>query len=190
MHAIKNYVGLVETFSGFQPDMLAEHFKLYEGYVNKYNEICLALATVEKKGNYSYAPHSELVRRKSVAWNGAKLHELYFEALSSSGSPASSELAAALEKNFGSMETWKQDLLACASATPGWVLLVQNQDEGILEHYVVFEHQNNVPVGVNIILALDCWEHAFAKQYGTNKSAYLDAFFAHLDFVIVSSRLK
>ncbi|MBI2485121.1 superoxide dismutase [Candidatus Uhrbacteria bacterium] len=176
MHDVKNYQHLIGSLPGFNADLIEEHLKLYEGYVKKYNEICATLPNVEKKGNYSYAPHSELVRRKSVAWNGAKLHELYFDALTPSGSVIPSVLEVALVKSFGSMDAWKQDLLACASATPGWVLLVNNRGEETLEHYVVFEHANNVPAGVEILLALDCWEHAFAKQYGTNKSAYLEAF--------------
>ena len=189
MHTIKSYAHLVGTLSGFESSLIEDHLKLYEGYVKKYNEICEALATVEKKGNYSYAPHSELVRRKSVAWNGTKLHELYFDALEPQGSGASRELESALVKSFGSMDAWKQDLVACASATPGWVLLVNNRDRGVLEHYVAFEHANNVPAGVDILLALDCWEHAFARQYGINKPAYLDAFLAHMDLAAVSARL-
>ena len=60
------------------------------------------------------------------------------------------------------------------------MILAQQIDDGTLQHYVVYEHQNNYPAEVRVILALDCWEHAFAKQYGTNKGAYLNAFFENL----------
>lgn len=189
MHQIKDYGHLIGQLEGLNADLLEEHLKLYEGYVKKYNEINERLGSVERMGNYSYAEHSELIRRRSVAWNGAKLHELYFDALTPNGSEFGSVLQQALERDFGSIEAWKEDVKACASATPGWVLLVQNLDDGVLQHYVVYEHQNNYPAEVKVIMALDCWEHAFAKQYGTNKGAYLEMFFKHLNGKVLSERV-
>lgn len=189
MHEIKSYEHLISSLEGFNADLLEEHVKLYEGYVKKYREINEKLGSVEKVGNYSYAEHSELTRRRSVAWNGTKLHELYFDALISGGRGFDEKMEALLVKDFGSIEAWKEDLKACASATPGWVLLVQNVDDGVLQHYVVYEHQNNYPAEVKVIMALDCWEHAFAKQYGTNKGAYLEMFFRHLDGKVLSERV-
>ncbi len=180
MHHLKDYAHLIGHLEGFNADLIEEHIKLYEGYVKKHNEINEKLGGVEKTGNYSYAEHSELVRRRSVAWNGTKLHELYFDNLTPGGTELGSGLVSLLERGFGSVTAWKDDLKACAAATPGWVLLAQNLDEGTLRHYVVYEHHNNYPAEVRVIMALDCWEHAFAKQYGTNKVAYLDAFLKNL----------
>lgn len=190
MHHVKDYSHLIGKLDGFNADLVEEHIKLYEGYVKKYNEINERLGSVEKIGNYSYAEHSELVRRRSVAWNGTKLHELYFDALTPGGSELGEKLTQALERNFGSVDAWKEDLKACAAATPGWVILAQNLDDGALQHYVVFEHMNNYPAEVRVILALDCWEHAFAKQYGTNKAAYLEAFLANMDGEEMTRRLS
>ena len=178
MHPIKDYAHLVGHLDGFNADLIEEHLGLYAGYVKKYNEINERLGSVERVGNYSYAEHSELIRRRSVAWNGTKLHELYFDNLTEGGMELGLKIA--LERNFGSVNAWKDDLKACANATPGWVILAQQIDDGTLQHYVVYEHQNNYPAEVRVILALDCWEHAFAKQYGTNKGAYLNAFFENL----------
>lgn len=190
MHEVKDYSGLAGALEGFNADLIEDHLKLYAGYVKKYNEINEKLGSVEKKGNYSYAEHSELVRRRSVAWNGTKLHELYFENMTGGGSEMSSDLKSMIERDFGSLEAWQEDLKACASATPGWVLLVQNEDDGVLQHYVVFEHMNNFPAGVNLLLVLDCWEHAFAKQYGTDKGSYVKAFLSNLHWEEVGKRLK
>lgn len=189
MHQLRDYSALVHQLDGLNPDLLEEHLKLYEGYVKKYNEINEKLGSVERAGNYSYAEHSELIRRRSVAWNGVRLHEIYFEGLTPGGFEASDAFRAMLERDFGSFDAWKEDMKACASATPGWVLLVQNTEDGALQHYVVYEHQNNYPADVRVLLALDCWEHAFAKQYGTNKGAYLETFFNHLDLKKAESRL-
>lgn len=181
MHKEKDYSELVGSLEGLNADLIEEHLKLYSGYVKKYNEINERLESVSKTGNYSYAEHSELIRRRSVAWNGTKLHEIYFDCIAPGGvHEPSSELKSMLERDFGSVEAWKEDLKACASATPGWVLLAQGLEDGILRHYVVYEHMNNYPAEVKVIMALDCWEHAFAKQYGTDKASYLDAFLKNL----------
>ena len=189
MHQTKNYEYLIGKLDGFNADLIKEHLGLYAGYVKKYNEINEKLGSVEKTGNYSYAEHSELIRRRSVAWNGARLHELYFDSMTPGGTEIGEGLKAGLERDFGSIETWKEDLKACASATPGWVLLVRNPVSDTLQHYVVYEHQNNYPAEVNVILALDCWEHAFAKQYGTNKGAYIEAFLGNLHGEELEKRL-
>jgi len=189
MHHLIDYTHLIGTLEGFNADLLEEHLKLYEGYVKKYQEINEKLVSVERVGNYSFAEHSELIRRRSIAWNGTRLHELYFEALTPGGSELGEKLKGGLEHNFESVEAWKEDLKACASATPGWVLLVENVDDGVLQHYVVYEHQNNYPAEVRVLLALDCWEHAFAKQYGTNKGAYLEAYFKNVNLKKAESRL-
>ena len=186
-HKEQNYSHLIGNLEGLNADMVEEHLGLYVGYVKKYNEINAAMASVEASGNYSHAPHSELVRRRSVAWNGTRLHELYFEALINGGKEMPKRLREPMIEHFGSVESWEKDLRCCASATPGWVILGEHA-EGRLEHFVVYEHQNNYPAEVRALLTLDCWEHAFAKQYGTNKGAYLDAFLGNVDWEVVASR--
>ena len=77
---------------------------------------------------------------------------------------------------------------AAASSTPGWVLLTKNNVDWQLHTYIMFEHHIGLPVNQEIIFALDCWEHAFMIDYGTNKAEYLKAFFENVDWNIVSKR--
>ena len=57
-----------------------------------------------------------------------------------------------------------------------------------MHHYVVYEHHIGLPVHQEVILALDCWEHAFMIDYGTKKAAYLDAFISNIDWDTVNER--
>lgn len=169
---------------------LEAHFGLYGGYVKKLNEIEERLKTADRSSaNYSYGEFSELKRREAVAFNGAYLHEMYFENLSGEKSTVSQELAALINASFGSMEAWEADLKACGGSTPGWVLLTYSEIDKALHHYIMYEHHIGLPVGQKIILAMDCWEHAFMIDYGTKKADYLNAFISNINWDVLNKRL-
>lgn len=188
-HSAHDFSSLLGSLEGISDAQLEAHFGLYQGYVKKLNEIEEKLKTVDRSlTNYSYGEFSELKRREAVAFNGTYLHQLYFENLSGTDSAPSEALAAALASQFGDMASWEADILASAASTPGWVLLTYNKVDQSLHHYVVYEHHIGLPVHQEVILALDCWEHAFMIDYGTKKAAYLDAFISNIDWDTVNER--
>jgi superoxide dismutase, Fe-Mn family len=188
-HSATDFSSLLGKLKGISDAQLEAHFGLYNGYVKKLNEIEEKLQTADRtKTNYSFGEFSELKRREAVAFNGAYLHQLYFENLSGDESIPDEALAAAIIGKFGDMATWEADLRASAASTPGWVLLTYNKVDKSIHHYVVYEHHVGLPVHQEVILALDCWEHAFMIDYGTKKAAYLDAFVSNIDWGVVSER--
>ncbi|MFA5793193.1 MAG: Fe-Mn family superoxide dismutase [Candidatus Gracilibacteria bacterium] len=190
-HTAKDFVSLLGTLDGITDAQLSAHFKLYEGYVKKLNEIEEKLITVDKSlSNYSFGEFSELKRREAVAFNGAYLHQMYFENLSGVKSEPSVELKTAIENSFGSLEGWEKDLRASAGSTPGWVLLTFNKIDQKLHNYIMFEHHLGLPVHQVPLMALDCWEHAYMIDYGISKPDYVTAFLKNLNWGIVSERLS
>lgn len=188
-HEQKDFSNLLGSLDGISDPQLEAHFGLYAGYVKKLNEIEEKLKSVDRSlTNYSFGEYSELKRREAVAFNGAYLHELYFENLSGEGGEPSEALKAAIESAFGSLEAWETDIKASASSTPGWVLLTWNKKDESLHHYIMFEHHIGLPVHQVPILALDCWEHAFMIDYGTKKGEYLTAFLKNVNWNIVNDR--
>ena len=189
-HQAKDFSTLI-GLKGFSEKQLKDHFTLYQGYVKKLNEIENKLKTTDKSTpNYSYNEYSELMRRRVVAFNGTYLHQLYFENINKTPGTSSKELQEATTTSFGNWDTMIKELRAAAGSTPGWVLLTNNKIDGTLSVWIMFEHHIGLPAHQEILLALDCWEHAFMIDYGINKTAYLDAFFAATDWGIVSERLK
>tara|TARA_Y100000310_G_scaffold216676_1_gene217741 strand:- start:182 stop:763 length:582 start_codon:yes stop_codon:yes gene_type:complete len=186
----KNFSNLLGNLEGISDEQLKAHFKLYEGYVNKLNEIREKLASQDKsKANYSFGEFSELKRREGVAFNGAFLHELYFENLGSEGE-RSEELKKAVDEAFGSWENFHDDVVGCAVSTPGWVLVTLDKTDGKVHTCVLYEHHIGLPVHQEIILALDCWEHAFMIDYGTDKASYLKAFTKNVNWEVVNKRFE
>lgn len=190
-HDVKNFDHLIGDVKGLSEKQLKAHFGLYQGYVKKLNEIEEKLKTVDRAAaNYSFGEFSELKRREAVAFNGAYLHELYFENLAGTSVPISNALKKDVERCFGSYEKWIEDLKASASSTPGWVLVTFNAKDKMLHNYILFEHHIGLPAFQQIILALDCWEHAFMIDYGTNKADYLKTFIENVNWKVVNQRFE
>lgn len=189
VHMVKDFSHLLGTLDGLSDAQLQAHFKLYEAYVKKLNEIEEKLQTEDRSlANYSYGSYSELKRREAVPFNGTYLHQMYFENLTAPGTEATDALKVALEKGFGSLANWETDLKAAASSTTGWVLLTWNLVDKSLHHYIMFEHHIGFPIHQIPLLALDCWEHAFMIDYGIKKPDYLAAFMKNLNWQVVNER--
>lgn len=188
IHEAKDFSYLKGKLKGISHAQLDAHLGLYQGYVKKINEIEEKLKNQDKNAaNYSFGEFSELKRREAVALNGTYLHELYFENLGLAGGPSTAVQAAA-KKAFGSWETLIADMKSSAVSTPGWVVLTRSRIDGKLHTYILYEHHTGLPVHQDIILALDCWEHAFMIDYGTKKMDYLAAFFENVNWDVVNKR--
>ena len=190
-HEARNFDHLLGKIQGISDNQLKQHFTLYQGYVKKINEIETKLATTDNStANYSFNEYSELKRREAVAFNGSYLHEIYFENLTGGGSAPSDALKAAAVASFGSWENYVKDCRMAGTSTPGWVLTTHNRVDGKLHNYIAFEHHLNIPIHQDIVMALDCWEHAFMIDFGIKKADYFDAFFKNCDWAMVSKRLE
>lgn len=190
IHQMKDFDSLLGQIPGISDAQLRAHFGLYAGYVKKLNEISEKLATVDPStANYSYSEYSELKRREAVAFNGSYLHQMYFENLAAPGQTPGEQFKAAVEKSFGSWDRYVADMRAGAGSTPGWVVTTWSRVDQRLHNYVMYEHHIGLPVHQEVVLALDCWEHAYMIDYGTAKAKYLDAFLSSVNWQVVEQRL-
>ncbi len=189
-YEIKNYSNLLDKLSGFlSKTQLEAHFKLYEGYVNKLNEIEKKLKNEDpSKANYSFNEFSELKRREAVAFNGAFLHELYFENLGNEGAEPSVKLNGDIKKRYGTLDKLFSILAGIAISEPGWALLTYNRIDGQLHTYLLEEHHIGLPVHQELILVIDSWEHAYMIDYGIAKDKYMEGIFKHINWEIVNKR--
>ena len=172
---------------GISREAVEAHYKLYEGYVAKRNEILGRLAEVDvSAANQVYSDVRALKVELSFAVGGVKNHELYFEHLGGYGGEPEGPVADLIARDFGSSEAWRTDLKATGMAGRGWAWTAYDWDEGRLFNYVG-DAQNTFPVwNTTPLVALDVYEHAYFLDYRTDRAAYIDAFFNNLDWGVVN----
>jgi Fe-Mn family superoxide dismutase len=169
------------------------HMRLYEGYINKMNEIDLKLATIEdlKDANATYSEYRALKRGETFALNGVILHEYYFENIGEGDTtPDDDTVQKYLSKEFGSFENWKEHFIATAKSSRGWVVLCYDVRSDRFRNISLDAHDlGNIALSIPI-LVLDMYEHAYFLQYKDNKTEYIHNFMKNIDWSVVSARLE
>ena len=172
---------------GISRDTVEAHYKLYEGYVNKRNEILRELDGVDLgSANQVYSQIRVLKVELTFAIGGIKNHEIYFEHLGGLGGDPDGAFGQLVARDFGSAEAWRADLKATGMAGRGWAWTAYDWDEGRLFNYIG-DAQNTYPIwNATPLVALDVYEHAYFLDYQTDRAAYIDAFLANLDWTTVN----
>jgi Fe-Mn family superoxide dismutase len=172
---------------GISRETVEAHYRLYEGYVNKRNEILERLSSVDlAAANQIYSEFRALKIELSFAIGGIKNHEIYFEHLGGNGGAPEGLIGRLIERDFGSVEDWARDLKATGMAGRGWAWTAYDWDEGRLFNYAG-DAQNTFPIwNAAPLVALDVYEHAYWLDFQTDRASYIDAFFANLDWDVVN----
>jgi Fe-Mn family superoxide dismutase len=177
--------GLFEL-DGISRGAIEAHYKLYEGYVNKRNEILGKLAGVDLgSANQVYSEIRALKVELSFAVGGIKNHEIYFEHLGGDGGDPDGLIGQLIKRDFGSVAAWRADLKATGMAARGWAWTAYDWDEGRLFNYLG-DAQNTYPIwNATPLVALDVYEHAYFLDYRTDRASYIDRFFDNLDWTTI-----
>ncbi|MBW8815972.1 MAG: Fe-Mn family superoxide dismutase [Caulobacterales bacterium] len=156
--------------------LVSHHDNNYAGAVKRLGAIRGELGALDMATAPGYRLNG-LKREELIAWNSMVLHDLYFAGLGAKAAP-SSALAAAVERDFGSLDRWGAEFVAMGKALgggSGWVLLTFSRHDGRLVNTWAADHTMTLADGAPI-LALDMYEHAYALDYGAKAGAYVDAF--------------
>lgn len=181
----------VRELHGISQKTLEEHYKLYEGYVKKWNEIVGELRDVDtESSNQISSKFRALSVEMTFALSGIKNHEIYFGHLGGEGGEPSGALVEQIAKDFGSFEDWKRIFKASGMAGRGWAWLVWDHD--LQRLLVIVGDSQNTYANWNSkpLVALDVYEHAYFVDYGTKRADYIDAFFQNLDWSVVEKNFE
>jgi len=172
---------------GISSATIESHYKLYEGYVNKRNEILQKLDGVDlSSANQAYSEFRALKVDLTFAVGGIKNHEIYFEHLGGGGGDPKGVAGDLIRRDFGSVDAWRADLKATGLAGRGWAWTAYDWDEGRLFNYIG-DSQNTFPIwNATPLVALDVYEHAYFLDYQTDRASYIDAFLNNLDWAVVN----
>ncbi len=172
---------------GISREAVEAHYKLYQGYVNKRNEVLGKLADADLgAANQVFSDLRSLKLDLTFAIGGIKNHEIYFEHLGGSGGDPAGVFGELVRREFGSVDAWKADLKATGMAARGWAWTAYDWDEGRIFNYLG-DAQNTFPVwNATPLVALDVYEHAYFIDFATDRASYVDAFFNNLDYDVVN----
>jgi superoxide dismutase, Fe-Mn family len=177
-----------ENLDGISPKTLAVHHdKLYAGYVAKADEVTTKLKELAASGSaVGNATESELRALKDAetfAVNGVYLHEWYFDVLGGDGATDKApELTKTLAEKWGSIENGLKYFSECGMASRGWSVLAWDAKAGELKHYNGDAHNQGGVWGCLPIIVLDVYEHAYFMDFGSDKKAYIEAFWKNFNW--------
>ena len=179
---------------GISDATLEMHFALYEGYVKNTNLLLEQTGELRKNGEGQGAnpKFAEMVRRFGWEFSGMRLHELYFDNMTKNATELKSgRLYNVLGESFGDFETWKKDFFAVGGMRGvGWAIAYYDTVTGqVTNHWVELHQDGNVPTFVPVVV-MDCWEHAFIKDYKpSERGKYIESFYANLNWAACEARL-
>lgn len=167
------------------------HFELYNGYVDKYNEISHKLMSKldRSTSNATYSHFRSLKRGETFALNGVILHELYFENIGGRDGQIDETVEMMMKNGFADFQSWKEDFIATAKASRGWVICAYVQRVKKFINISLDAHDvGNIELSFPI-LVLDVYEHAYFLQYGNKKNEYIEQFMNDINWKTVMRRL-
>lgn len=169
------------------------HSKHHKAYVDGANAIVQKMEMARTEGI-----HLDMrATLKDLSFNigGRLLHSLFWNNLMPNGEDGkrpSRILGAVLEKEFGTIDRFKEEFSQAAASVEGsgWAALafcMSTQRPIIMQ---IEKHNNNVYPMYGILMLLDVFEHAYYIDYKNNRAKYIDAFWHIVDWDAVGKRLE
>jgi Fe-Mn family superoxide dismutase len=156
--------------------MELHHDKHHNAYVTGANTTQEKIAEARDKNEFANIVGLE----KTLAFNlsGHVLHTIFWQNLSPDGGDKPiGELGTAIDEQFGSFDSFKNQL-SQATATvqgSGWGALSWDPLGQKLIVQQIYDHQGNVGQGSIPILVIDAWEHAYYLQYKNVRPDFVSA---------------
>jgi Fe-Mn family superoxide dismutase len=147
--------------------------KHHRGYLNKL-EKAISGKPLGKKSLEEIIREAKgsVFNHAAQVWN----HDFYWRSMTpNGGGKPSGELATAIERDFGSFESWKQRFAEAANGEfgSGWAWLVA-EPGGRLRVIATDDAENPIRSGNGKpLLTLDVWEHAYYLDYQNERDRYV-----------------
>ncbi len=174
-----------------EPHISAETLEFHHGkhhatYVDKLNGMTpgteFESATLEE---IIMSASGGVFNNAAQIWN----HSFYWNCLSPNGGGSPElELGAAIDRDFGSFEAFKEKFAASALGNfgSGWTWLVKNK-AGTLEIVNTDDAENPMKQGHSPLMTCDVWEHAYYIDYRNKRPDYIAAFWQLVNWEFVAA---
>ncbi|KAK3308350.1 Manganese/iron superoxide dismutase [Chaetomium strumarium] len=172
------------AYDALEPHISAQimelhHSKHHQAYVTNLNKALESHAAALAANDVA----AQIALQQAIKFNGGGHinHSLFWKNLAPTGSEetrpdAAKELVAAIEKTWGSFDSFKKAFSATLLSLQGsgWGWLVKEAGNGGGLRIVTTKDQDPVVGGDVPIFGVDMWEHAYYLQYLNGKAAYVE----------------
>lgn len=170
-----------DELPGLSRGLLSAHYDLYLSYISRLNEIHRQANVNALQEGFGF---SRLKVEEGFLRNAVRLHELYFENLTPGGAGDPYDVIGDDEM----YAHWERRFWMLAMASTGWVIHADDLDTGRRFLFTMKDHAEGFVAGSWPLLVVDCYEHAYAIDYGTSKDDYVQAVIENIDWDAVRAR--
>ena len=165
--------------------------KHLQNYVNTLNNLIKGTELEGKSVEeiVKVAPEGPVFNNAGQALN----HTLYFIQFKSpvSGNVPQGKIAEAINASFGDFETFKKEFTQAAISLfgSGWAWLSQDQSGKLI---ITKEPNGSNPLcsGLNPLMGIDVWEHAYYLDYQNRRPDHIAAVWDIIDWEVVGKRMQ
>lgn len=165
--------------------------KYLQNYVNTLNKLIKGTELEGKSVEeiVKVAPEGPVFNNAGQALN----HTLYFIQFKSpvSGNVPQGKIAEAINASFGDFETFKKEFTQAAVSLfgSGWAWLSQDQSGKLV---ITKEPNGGNPLrsGLNPLMGIDVWEHAYYLDYQNRRPDHIAAVWDIIDWEVVGKRMR
>ncbi len=193
----RQFPSMEKELDGISKQTMEDHYKLYQGYVKKTNELRGKLKEFDYgqiEGNQVYSDLRAVSVDYTFALLGFKNHDLYFGHLGGEGGDPRGHFAEQIESEYpGGVDMWQQAVRKAASSARGWVMVGYDLNDGSLFNYIMDTQNLWAVYNMVPVLAIDVYEHAYVRDFGgtpDGRKEYVEAFFRNLDWDHVNRQLE
>lgn len=160
--------------------------KHHKAYVDNLNKLA-AGTRYEQASLEEIILHSEggIFNNGAQVWN----HTFYWNCLKPGGSEIPETLLNALHRDFGSLESFKEEFTKAAATLfgSGWAWLAEDKDGKLI---ILQESNAGNPLkkGLKPLLTCDVWEHAYYIDKQNRRPDYIAEFWNIINWEFVSSQ--
>ena len=177
--------------------MRFHHDNHYATYIKNLNEAVSKYPQLRTKSAEALLRQLDSIPediRTTVRNNGGGYvnHKMYWEIMGpSAGGAPSGAIAEAINKTFGSFDTFKQQFNQAGVKRfgSGWAWLVRNK-QGNLQVISTANQDSPLLEGLYPIMGNDVWEHAYYLKYQYRRADYLSAWWNVVNWSEVNKRFQ
>ena len=162
------------------------HGKHHNAYVTNLNKLLEGKPEANKTlEEIILSSEAGVFNNAAQIWN----HTFYWNSMKpNGGGQPTGDLLAAINRDFGSFDKFKEEFTTSATTQSGWAWLVKNKDGKLA---VTKTGNADLPMkhGQTALLTLDVWEHAYYIDYRNLRPKYTETFLNSLvnwDFALAN----